>query len=61
VRASPQNKVRRLLDRCQATRKGSAGPLVFTGTMIEDLIKAVQKAEAQAPKLTVSEDVKKAS
>jgi hypothetical protein len=34
---------------------------VFTGTMIEDLIEAVQKAEAQAPKLTVSEDVKKAS
>jgi hypothetical protein len=29
--------------------------------MIEDLIKAVQKAEAQAPKPTVSEDVKKAS
>jgi hypothetical protein len=61
MRVSPKKKRRRVLDRRKATRKGSPGPLAFTGTMIEDLIKAVQKAEAQAPKLTVSEDVKKAS
>jgi len=61
MRVSPKKRRRPLLDRRQAPRKGSAGPLVFTGTMIEDLIEAVQKAEAQAPKLTVSEDVKKAS
>jgi hypothetical protein len=38
-----------------------SGPLVFTGTMIEDLIKTVKKAEGQAPKPKVPEEAKKAS
>jgi len=60
VRAPRKNRRRPLLDRRQATWEVVSRP-AFTGTMIEDLIKAVQKVEAQADKLTVSDDAKKAS
>ena len=61
MRASPKNRRRQLVDRRQSSREVSSAPLVFTGTMIEDLIKTVKKAEGQGHKLPVSEDAKKAS
>lgn len=44
----PKNTHRQLVAGRQSARKLLAGPFMFTGTMIEDLIKLVEKAEDQA-------------